>query len=164
MFLDADDELEPGYVEAMEAAMIGKSYSTLFTPAVRYVRPGRSQQHTRIWPRMDIRRGNWLVIGTIIAKNIFKRIGGFREYGWSEDWAVFAAAITQQHCEVVEVPDAIYRAEVNRKSRNRSRHHKEMLYWHQRIGADLWPDDYEEPTEEEERRRKLLTSTIRRAA
>lgn len=161
LFLDADDELEPGFGRALEVAMRGYGPSMMFTPSVRYVRPGRTQSHTRIWPRMDIRDGNWLIIGTAIAKRVFDEIGGFREYGWSEDWALFAEAI-ERGCEVVEVPDAIYRAYVNLKSRNRSKHHKEMLYWHQRIGADIWPNDYEQPTEEEDRRRRLLSHTVRR--
>lgn len=162
LFLDGDDELEPGFGDAMRSAMDGYDASTMFTPAVRYVRPNRQQPYTRIWPRCDIRSGNWLIIGTMIGLDVFDQVGGFREYEWSEDWALFAGAINLGS-EVVEVPEAIYRAHVNPRSRNRSKHHKVMLYWHQRIGADLWPDDYEQPTEEENARKELLSRTIRRA-
>jgi len=160
LFLDADDELELGFGDAMRAAAVGHDAYTLFTPSVRYQRPGRSQPHTRIWPRMDIRRGNWLIIGTLISKRVFKEVGGFREYGWSEDWALFAGAINLG-CEVVEVPGAVYRAWVNLKSRNRSAHRLEMLYWHAAIGHDLWPDIYESPTVEEHHLRRLTTSHVR---
>lgn len=161
LFLDADDQLEPGFMDAMRSAMRGAKASTLFTPAARYVRPGRSQPHTRVWPRMDIRDGNWLIIGTIISRKMFKEVGGFREYGWSEDWALFAEAINRGG-EVIEVPEAIYRANVNLKSRNRSKHHKEMLYWHACIGHDLWPEVYDAPTPTEHRIQKLMTPHVRR--
>lgn len=161
LFLDADDELSPGFREAMEAAVTKhKNRPMLLTPAVSYVY-GRERHQPKFWPPGDIRDGNWMVIGTLIRRDLFHEIGGFRDYGWSEDWDLWARAITHG-CGFDQVQEAVYIAHVDPKSRNRSAGPRTMLYWHQRIGFDNWPDLYHEPTQEEDEKELLATASLRR--
>lgn len=170
LFLDADDELDANFSSAMTAAIkehtAGLSREEqrllLFTPRVEYVMGARRRQRKqpRFWPERDIRGSNWLVIGTLIHRDLFAQIGGFRVYGWSEDWDLWARAFIAG-ARVVKVPDAIYVAHVSPRSRNRSAPRSERLYWHQRIGADNWPNIYDQPSEIEDDTCRLATNQIR---
>lgn len=128
-FLDADDELEPGYMAAMAAGLAGwaaGSYSgehghgpeALLVPAVRYVdgsgRPGRARVLNDGRPLLDINRA---VIGTLIPRALFAEAGGFGDWPIYEDWALWL------RCEglgatLVDVPGAVYRAHRRPGSRN----------------------------------------------
>jgi glycosyltransferase involved in cell wall biosynthesis len=122
IFLDADDELEPGYVEALEAGA-----ADLRAPAVRYIKGGRERDpyvpqvagHDHACAAECLRDGNWLVIGTSVRRDLALEVGGFREWPVYEDWDFF------QRCwlagaTVEAIPEAIYRAHWRRDSRNRA--------------------------------------------
>ena len=167
-FIDGDDLLQPGFHGQVQRAGGGKDGAHLFTPSVQYVRGEGSGQRrgertwpAKIWPEIDIHDGNWMIIGTVVPRDLFLEVGGFREYAWSEDWAVWAMCM-EAGAVPVKVPEAVYVAHVNHKSRNRSRVRAEVLYWHMRIGHDLWPDLYEQPTELEDERQALGTNHVRR--
>ncbi len=105
LYLDADDLLSPGYVTAMENAILGNlERHDLYTPAL-YRSPRRP---AHFWPETDLQYGNWLTIGTVLHRDLFWKVGGFRNYPHGcEDWACWA------HCElagakVVKVPGAVY--------------------------------------------------------
>jgi len=165
LFLDADDELHPSFVAEMqkaikvtpEAQSFGRHY--LFTPAVQYVQDGR-RRAARIWPRVDWKAGNWCVIATLISRELFHEIGGFREYGLYEDYALWAMA-AEAGAEVVEVPRAVYVAHHGPRSRNRGPDRYERIYWHQRIGADIWPDHFVQPHPDEDAARRLFQPRLR---
>lgn len=162
LFLDADDELDPHFAAHMKVALEREpTRPALFTPAVCYARRNVRPQ-AKIWPRMDFKVGNWCVIGTLIERDLFHKLGGFREYLLYEDYALWAMA-GELGVQVFEVPKAIYVAHYSRLSRNRSRP-QERLYWHQRIGRDIWPDHFEDLTPEEDGARVLQTSHLRFAA
>lgn len=104
-FLDADDELEPDYLREMQAAYCGRK--KLYTPAVRIVRRRRSKPPD-FYPQVDLRYGNWLIIGTLIERRTFLALGGFRDWPHGlEDWDLWARA-HYAGLEVVRVPGAIY--------------------------------------------------------
>jgi GT2 family glycosyltransferase len=175
IFLDGDDELAPGYVKAMhEAAMFNPG--ALYVPAVKYVSKGGAARAPKFWPEQDHHDGNWLVIGTMVpcdafyetaewtkdedGEDVFVRSGGFEEYGLYEDWALFAR-MQDLGYGPQKVPDAVYVAHRSNRSRNNA-HPKERLYWHQKIGADLWPDLYEQPTPDEDEWHRLRSRNVRR--
>lgn len=161
IFLDADDELSPGFLNSIKATKYTYPEGDyLLTPSVQYVRGGR-RWPPKFWPEQDIHDGNWMIIGTAVPRNLFLKVGGFREYAWSEDWALWSMCM--KHGAVpIKVPDAIYIAHVNHKSRNRVRARTEVLYWHSKIGSDIWPQIYEKPTEEEDAIGRLHTNYVRR--
>lgn len=160
LFLDADDELAQGFGEEMLLAITDtEQRPALFTPAVQYVRQ-KQRPKPAIWPRMDFKAGNWCVIGTLIERKLFLELGGFREYALYEDYALWAMA-EAAGAEVIEVPEAVYVAHFQTRSRNRAPDKNEKLYWHQRIGRDVWPDHFAELDPDEDANRRLRTNHLR---
>jgi glycosyltransferase involved in cell wall biosynthesis len=120
--LDADDELEPGYVDALSDGV-----ADLRAPSVRYVQDGRTAA-----PRMPrvaghrhecaadcLAEGNWLVVGTAVPTKLAQQVG-WRDWPVYEDWDFFLRC-WRKGATVEPVPEAVYRAHVRPDSRNRSR-------------------------------------------
>jgi glycosyltransferase involved in cell wall biosynthesis len=125
--LDADDELEPGYFEAMSRAT-----ADLRAPAVRYVRGQQQISRPRVPDQVPLEDGNWLVVGTLVRAELVLRVGGWRDWPMYEDWDLW------QRCHlagatVEAVPAAVYRAHVRHNSRNRAPRRAEKLATHQAI-------------------------------
>lgn len=124
VFLDADDEIEPGYFRAMETGT-----ADLRAPAVRYVRPGR--EFAPQVPRVAGHRhecdaqcvasgaGNWLVIGTAARTEQVLAAGGFRDWPVFEDYDLWLRMV-RAGATVEAIPEAVYRAHVRPESRNRA--------------------------------------------
>lgn len=124
VFLDADDELEPGYIEALS-----RGTCDMRAPSVRYVRPAidflrdpwmpqvAGHQHACTADCLD--QGNWLVIGTAVRTSILRSVGGFEEWPVYEDWAAFRKC-WRAGATVEAIPEAVYQAHVSPSSRNRA--------------------------------------------
>lgn len=140
--LDADDELDAGYIEAMK-----RGTADMRVPIVQHVYLGR-QMGPRVMPKVGLhdhecvaeclRYGNWAVIGTAVRTSIAKQIE-WEEFGWSEDWAFFARC-WRAGATMEPMPDAIYIAHMNRRGRN-NLPRKQRLHWHRIIEAAVWPDE-----------------------
>lgn len=140
IFLDADDELEDGYVQAMRDALDGKEKMTLFQPAVRYIRKGGPMKNPILMPPKDLTVDNYLVIGTMIHKDAFQAAGGFSDYPHGfEDWSLWAKA-WKAGCVIQQVPFATYRAYINPQSKHRQmwKRRKEQVANHIRIQRELF--------------------------
>jgi hypothetical protein len=122
-FLDADDELEPGFFQA-----IARSTADLRVPSVRYVTPKRTPRP--MMPRVAghdhhdcsadcLPFGNWMVIGTVAPTRLLLKVGGFRDFDWSEDWDLWVRC-WKAGATIDRVEDAVYRAHVRPDSRNRA--------------------------------------------
>lgn len=135
--LDGDDELEPGYIDAMAAR---EHEGDLLAPMVRYVRGERPRAagfprvagHEHDCTADCLPAGNWLVIGTAVRAGLAREAGGWRDWPVYEDWCMW------QRCwmlggRVARVPDAVYRAHVRPGSRNRGMPIHERNQWHHRI-------------------------------
>ncbi len=133
--LDADDELEPGYVEAMAPGT-----ADVRAPSVRYIRNGQPTQprmprvagHTHLCVADCLTQGNWIVIGAAVRTELLIRVDGWRDFPWSEDWDAWlrchlAGASFQA------IPQAVYRAHVRPDSRNRAPRQAEKLAAHRAI-------------------------------
>lgn len=135
--LDADDEPEPGYVEAMAAGT-----ADVRVPSVRYVR-GSGRPATRM-PRVAghshaciaecLTQGNWIVVGACVRTDLVRQIGGWRDFAWSEDWDVWLRCHLAG-ASIEAIPQAVYRAYVRANSRNRSASRDERLAAHRAIEA-----------------------------
>lgn len=133
-FLDADDELEDGYFGAMAAAS-----ADLRAPLVRYVTDGVA--HPARWPRVwghehdctaeCLPYGNFMVIGTLVRRELFLAVGGFRDFDWSEDWDLWVRCV--QAGATVECVNSVYRAHVRQDSRNRAPEQAHKLAQHRAI-------------------------------
>lgn len=121
-FLDADDELEPGYLDAM-----GQGTADVRAPSVRYVSNGRRATprmprvagHTHACTAECLAFGNWLVIGAVAPTALVRKVGGFRDFPWSEDWDLWVRC-WKAGATIEPIPDAVYRAHVRADSRNRA--------------------------------------------
>ena len=112
IFLDADDELDDSYVEAMLAGE-----GDIRRPATLGVVNGVEDDEPVMIPQTDMNVSNCIVIGAMCRRDQFLDVGGFRDYPCLEDWALWRDLIANG-ATVGEVPDAIYRVHVNPDSRN----------------------------------------------
>lgn len=134
--LDADDELEPGYIDAM-----AQGTADLRAPAVRYVH-GDSTKRPAGVPHVAghhhpciadcLPYGNWLVIGTAVRADLVRQVGGWRDFTWSEDWDLWVRC-WQAGATVEPIPQAVYRAHVRPESRNRAAKRHDRLEAHRAI-------------------------------
>ena len=139
-FLDADDELAPGYLDAMRRAMEREvDGDLLLTPAVSQIRKGRPREPFFFDRGIPLTDDNWLVVGTLVQRELFLSVGGFSEYEhgfedfslWSKCWRVGA--------RVVKVPEAIYCYHVNPQSKHKIgwRDRKWQVAYHQKVVQEL---------------------------
>lgn len=160
IFLDADDKLAPGYVEAMERALNGPGLYLPRTSFISFTANNRVYP-PQFMPDCSLRDGNPMIIGTMVPRDMFMGIGGFTEnVPLYEDWMLFAQ-LWKNGAPVIKVPDAIYMAHMRRRSRNRSVHQRERTYWHQWIGHQVFPEHYEKPRPEEDASRRLHPDFLR---
>jgi hypothetical protein len=130
VMLDADDELEPGYRNAVELPSLD---ADVIVPAVRYVTDMGAAAPPRI-PRVSghqhdcgadcLAYGNWIVIGAPVRRSLLEatawgdRAVRFDRWPVYEDWPFWVDA-HRRGARIARVPGAIYRAHVRPGSRNR---------------------------------------------
>lgn len=113
IFLDADDRLDPKYVESML-----KVDGDIRKPSTFGVYPdGTTDDAPCMIPTRDLRISNHIVIGAMCNIHLFHEVGGFRELAALEDWDLWVRMVLAG-ASVVECPEAIYRVGVNPDSRN----------------------------------------------
>jgi glycosyltransferase involved in cell wall biosynthesis len=122
VFLDADDELDPYYVEAMslaaDRAMARSDCRTfLHQPATLGVVDGVPDAEPVLIPQRPLDEGNFMVIGTMVERSLFLDVGGFAELEAWEDWDLWCRC-WRAGAGFNPVPDAIYRIHVNPNGRN----------------------------------------------
>ncbi len=115
-FLDADDDLEVGYFDAMAHAARRHGPHTLLAPAVRYCYPD-GVLVTESFADRDITHLNPCVIGTVVHYDLFVAAGGFLDEAMYEDWSLWLRCVA--HGATIEhVAAAVYAATVNPDGRN----------------------------------------------
>lgn len=115
VFLDADDDLAPGYTYAMSHAEVPPH--CILQPATRGRVGGILDDFPLLIPRTDLYRRNYLVIGSAVNRLDFIAVGGFRDLPVLEDWdcwirLVIGGAVVRQ------VPEAVYIVNVSPHGRN----------------------------------------------
>ena len=116
-FLDADDELEPGYVDALLAAK-----GDIRAPGVRYVLPSQDpdtffQSPVQNLAGTNLDMMNYCVIGSMVRTAAVREAGGFWEEPAYEDWSLFRR-MWMLGAVVTHTPEAVYRVHVSQESRN----------------------------------------------
>lgn len=140
-FLDADDELDPGYLDAM-AAVDGD----VRAPAVCYVTPRAPRGRPKM-PRVSghkhactgdcLPAGNWVVIGALARASLVRQVGGFREWPVYEDWDLWLR-MWLAGARVAPVDRAIYRAHYRPDSRNRGGDPQDRVAVHWQIHQSIY--------------------------
>lgn len=130
-FLDADDELDPGYIAAMAAATKGLEGDWLLQPATLGVHPDlREDAHPVVVPRRNLLDGNFMVISTLIRTSQFHRLGGFEDWPIYEDWDLWLRA-WRDGAQFKAVPEAILRVHVNPNGRNAGDRATQVRFYHE---------------------------------
>jgi glycosyltransferase involved in cell wall biosynthesis len=142
--LDADDALAPGYLTAMangsgdlRPPMVKMHYSNFRATDPYWPHVYAHDDHDCVGD--CLRYGNWMVIGTAVRTELARSVGGWEEWGWSEDWALWARC-WRAGATIERVPDAVYTAYRRPGSRNRQAN-KVTVDWHRQIEAAVWPDE-----------------------
>lgn len=111
-FLDADDELDPRYVEAMLAGT-----GDLRQPATLGIVDGKEDAFPVVIPTKPLLDGNYIVVGAFVRRKIFESAGGFIELPAYEDWDLWIRCWLEG-AVITTCPEAIYRVHVLPDSRN----------------------------------------------
>ncbi len=138
--LDADDELAPGYLDAMErAAGQAGDGPVLLTPAVSYVKKLKPER-PRFWPEVDFQSGNWLIIGTLVRKSMFDEVGGFRDFPHGLEDYNFWARCVRAGAKIIKVRDAVYLAHWNYESKHQklSQNRPNYMREYEEARLDAW--------------------------
>lgn len=109
--LDADDELAPGYVDAMSHAT-----GDLRAPRLKFVHDGGRVNEPFDLTRRDIARTNPCAIGTAVRRADVLAVGGWRDWPAFEDFDLFRRLWLAGGR--IEHVDAIYMARRRHGSRN----------------------------------------------
>lgn len=130
-FLDADDELDPHYVEAM-----GKVHGDIKRPATLGVIDGIEDDYPVMIERGELRVRNFIVIGAFFRREQFEAVGGFSDDPVLEDWDLWIR-MHLDGAEIVDVPEAIYRVHVRDGSRNTPRPTPSELARHGKVYSEI---------------------------
>lgn len=123
IFLDADDELDPKYVEAMLAGD-----GDLRQPSTLGVVDGKEDPAPYLIPAKPLLDGNYIVIGAMVRHELFDAVGGFRDLPAYEDWDLWIRCWLND-AQITSCPEAVYRVHVRPGSRNQlSREMAVQLY------------------------------------
>lgn len=133
-FLDADDELAAGYFEAM-----ARGTHDLRGPACTYDVAHPSLREPTLWPMGDLYDRNFLVIGTLVRREMFFAAGGFGEEPVYEDYALWCRCAALG-ASIEMIPDAVYLAWSRPDSRNRAPDMAWKNEWHFKIRDAVWPE------------------------
>ena len=139
IFLDADDELDSRYVEAMS-----KGIADIRVPFVRYRRNGvLSQPHQPRVPSCShdglcgpgcLPLGNYAVIGSAARTEALRALDGFKDWPMYEDWDLWLRAMQAGHT-FENIPEAHYIANYSATSRNRAPTQEEKTAAHRAIAT-----------------------------
>lgn len=113
LFVDADDEIEPGYIAAMS-----EGSADLRGPATIFLKPGGIVEGPLLVPARPLEDSNYLVIGTMLRREMFWRAGGFREFPVHEDYDLWLRCERRCAATIEQLPDAVYVVHVREHSRN----------------------------------------------
>ena len=139
--LDADDELAPGYCNAIRQV---EPTDALVVPKVQYVR-GHREGAPHFLPKHEMWEDNWMVCGTAFPKDRFMDVGGWRtltstgSMNEADDWDLWCR-MTNAGAGITYCEGAVYRAFVDRKSVHRSSGRSQRLRWMEEIRGLNWPD------------------------
>lgn len=139
IFVDADDELAPGYVDAMLAAD-----GDLRAPALHLVHADGTTEIPDLTTR-DMSVTNQCAIGTMIRRELFLDVGGFWEEPAWEDWSLFRRCWLLG-ATIVHVPGAVYVSHVDAGGRNSTVRAKQKLHREIICSHNWWLDERKRAT------------------
>jgi len=148
-FLDADDELAPRYLEVIarqweRIQKHGADRLALLSPQVSYVQLNGRRHAPKHHRKGNLQNDNFLVVGTLVQRDLFLKVGGFEDYPHGfEDWSLWAKC-WKEGASVIQVVGAVYIAYLNPDSKHRKAwaDRKWQLQMHNKIREELFPELY----------------------
>lgn len=128
LFLDADDEIDDRYLEFMMVKVNEiNNADALIQPATLGVYPNGSTDDSPVVipAKNNILDGNHMVIGTLVRRDTFLKVGGFKDFPFWEDWELWIRCVKNGSLQVIQ-DKAIYRVHVNDGGRNLAPSRNEM--------------------------------------
>lgn len=123
IFLDADDELAPDYVEQML-----KVEGDIIQPATLNIGAnGNMDSSPALIKEVPLQSGNFIVIGAMISTGKFIEVNGFMDQPIYEDWDLWQRMVIAG-AVVAKCPKAVYRVHVNESGRNSNASLQKMWY------------------------------------
>lgn len=114
LFLDADDLLDSKYVEEMNRSIDRYgNRDVLIRPAITLT----DDPVPRVLPEKLLSETNFMIIGTLVKRDTFLDVGGFRELPLLEDWDLWIRC-WKQGSAFGESPKSIYHISISHNSRN----------------------------------------------
>lgn len=141
LFLDADDHLAPGFIDALRAVAPPPAEKVLLNPAVGHAH--HPEDHACFAPK-DLRLGNYMIIGTAVPRELFLEVGGFWDWGGFEDWELWIRC-EKAGARVLQVPGAVYLIDSTERSRDATACVADTSSWLTEIRRFHWPERYGTP-------------------
>jgi glycosyltransferase involved in cell wall biosynthesis len=114
IFLDADDYLDSMYVVRMMNESLKFAGPIIFQPSTRFISWDDSVfKDAYLIEDRDMFLANNLVIGSMVRKVDFEKVGGFKELPVLEDWELFLNLICNASAMIKTVPEAIYNVKIS---------------------------------------------------
>lgn len=113
IFLDADDSLHPEYIEAMLAGE-----GDVRIPNVeRWWPDGTHEQPHQIREGGDLLQTSHILIGAMVRRDLFLKVGGFEDLPIWEDWHFWCKCWVND-AVMLRCPKAIYQVQMREESRS----------------------------------------------
>lgn len=138
LFVDADDHLADGFIDALRAAAPPPEQKALLNPAVGHAH--RPDEHA-CFARKELRKGNYMIIGTAVPRALFQEVGGFWDWDGFEDWELWIRC-EKAGATVIQVPEAVYLIDSTERSRDATASVAETTRWFGEIRRYHWPELY----------------------
>jgi len=121
IFLDADDELAPRYVESML-----EGEGDIRVPSVLNFRNNKLVDFSQRWytPTNLIEGQNYIVVAPLIRTSYFKQVGGFRNLSSLEDYDLWLR-MEEAGAEIRQCTKAVYK--IHQREKSRSENQNEIL-------------------------------------
>lgn len=127
IFLDADDTLNPDYIEKMLAGIADVRVPSVYRykdhPYPHNLIPDKDQSWYNPVPLMH---RNYIVVSAMIRTSLFKQLGGFHDYESLEDWDLWLRA-EEAGATFEQIPDAVLHVNKRNGSRNSNVSYNQIL-------------------------------------
>ena len=135
-FLDADDALDRNYIAAMSNAVsrceVEGGYWLIRPATLGVYADGATDAEPVVIAERPLLDGNFMVIGTLVQRELFEAVGGFHDLPYCEDWDLWIRC-WKRGARFASEARAVYQVMVRPDSRNNSGDDAFRHHWYNEI-------------------------------